>query len=42
MIKVESKNYSNIVPAGRGEFDVLQGRTNFTIRLSDLFCDYKK
>jgi len=42
MIEVDSRNYSNIVPAGRGEFDVLEGSTNFTVRLTDHFCNCKK
>ena len=42
MVEVESRNCINIVPAGRGEFDVLEGSTNFTVRLTEHFCDCQK
>jgi len=37
MIEVEFRNCSNIAPARSGEFDVLEGRTNFIVKLNDHF-----
>ena len=41
MIAVESENYSNIVPIGKGESNVLEGSTNFIIRLMTMFVIVK-
>ena len=38
LIEGESRNCSSIIHAGRGEFDVTEGKTNFTVRLGDTFC----
>jgi len=38
LIEGESRNCSSIIHAG-GEFDVTEGKTNFTVRLGDRFCD---
>ena len=42
LIEGESRNCSSIIHAGRGEFDVTEGKTNFTVRLSDRFCDCQR
>lgn len=41
-LELESKNGSNLVPAGRGEFDVKEGSTNFTVKLADQHCDCQR
>jgi len=42
MIEIEARKCSNIVPVGRGEFNVLEGNTNFTIKVRNHYCDCKK
>ncbi|KAJ8448910.1 LOW QUALITY PROTEIN: hypothetical protein Cgig2_030766 [Carnegiea gigantea] len=42
MIEMESRICTHLVHAGQGEFDVTEGHTNFTVRLQDKFCDYRK
>ena len=42
MIEIEARNCSNVVPVGRREFDVLDGSTNFTVKMRDHYCDCKK
>jgi len=42
MIEIEARKCSNIVPIGRGEFDVLEDNTNFTVKVRDHYCDCKK
>ena len=41
-IEIDAKNCSNVAPVGRGEFDILECNTNFTVKLRDHYCDYKK
>jgi len=41
-IEMESRNCKNLLHAGQGEFDVMEGHTNFTVRLQDKFCDCRK
>ena len=38
-LELESINCSNLVPTGRGEFDVREGSINFTVKLGDHYCD---
>ena len=33
------RNYGNLVPTWRGEFDIKEGSTNFTVKLADQYCD---
>ncbi|KAJ8430734.1 hypothetical protein Cgig2_004627 [Carnegiea gigantea] len=42
LIEEESKNCLSVVNAGKGEFDVVEDRTNFTVKLRDQFCDCKR
>ena len=37
-LELESKNCNNLVPVGRGEFDVREVSTNFTMKLGDQYC----
>ncbi|KAJ8428902.1 hypothetical protein Cgig2_024971 [Carnegiea gigantea] len=41
-VELESRNCCNLVPAGRGEFDVREGSTNFTVKLADHYCDCQR
>ncbi|KAJ8432312.1 hypothetical protein Cgig2_009745 [Carnegiea gigantea] len=38
---MESRNWTNLTHIGYGEFDVVDGHTNFIIRLASMFCDYQ-
>ncbi|VFQ62551.1 unnamed protein product [Cuscuta campestris] len=42
VLAMESRVCSEVVGAGRGEFDVVDGNTNFTVRLRDHHCDCNK
>ncbi|KAJ8430847.1 hypothetical protein Cgig2_034174 [Carnegiea gigantea] len=42
LVEQDARNCLSIVHAGQGEFDVVEGCTNFTIKLKEHFCDYKK
>ncbi|KAJ8421507.1 hypothetical protein Cgig2_013185 [Carnegiea gigantea] len=41
-VELESRNYCNLVPAGRGEFAVREGSTNFTVKLAYHYCDFQR
>jgi len=41
-IEMESRNCTNLIHAGQEECDVIEGHTNFTVRLKDKFCDCRK
>jgi len=41
-IKMESRNCRTLIHAGQREFDVMEGHTNFIVRLKDNFCDCRK
>ncbi|KAJ8419659.1 hypothetical protein Cgig2_009798 [Carnegiea gigantea] len=42
LIEEESRNCLSVVHAGKEEFDVVEGCTNFTVKLEDQFCDCKR
>jgi len=42
LIEEESRNCLSVFHAGKGEFDVVEGCTNFTVKLRDRFCDCKR
>ena len=41
-VELESRNYCNLMPAGRGEFDIREESTNFTVKLADQYCDCQR
>ncbi|KAJ8425365.1 hypothetical protein Cgig2_015079 [Carnegiea gigantea] len=41
-VELESRNCCNLVPTARGEFDVREGSTNFTVKLADHYCDCQR
>ena len=42
LVEQEARNCLSVVHAGQGEFDVVEGCTNFTVKLKEHFCDCKK
>ena len=41
LIEEEYRNCLTVVHAGKGEFDVIKGCSNFTVKLRVQFCDCK-
>jgi len=41
-VELESRNCCNLVPTGRGEFDVREGSINFTVKLADHYYDCQR
>ncbi|KAJ8428142.1 hypothetical protein Cgig2_011515 [Carnegiea gigantea] len=42
LIEEDSRNCLSVVHAAKGEFDVVEGCTNCTVKLRDQFCDCKR
>ncbi|KAJ8437329.1 LOW QUALITY PROTEIN: hypothetical protein Cgig2_015060 [Carnegiea gigantea] len=42
LIEEEFRNYLSVVHTGKGDFDVVEGCINFTVKLRDQFCNCKR
>lgn len=42
LMESDARNCSSIFPAGRGECDVVEGTTNFSVKLNEHYCNCKK